>query len=374
MNTFQYVFTNLSGANQLSGNGLAYTGKVQVFKNGSILRDGTDFTATDGSTVQLTASTVQSDVYVVQTFTGKELRAKGYDFVATAGQSIFNGPDRFGASLAYNRNEVIVFLNGVALVDSADYTASSGNSITLTTPAALNDELKVITYVPQDLSSIASDLNLKNFEFTADSGQSTFTGADDNGSTLVYTAGLVNVSLNGLLLKSSDFTSTDGSTVVLTEAADSGDILIVTRLTGNNLGGLDSANVNDAITNTVTAPYIAALGFGNTSGTDSATVQTMVDSALFNWQEASVGVTLVAGQKTIVDTSATPITIGLPTGTFGNEVRIIDGYGNAATNNITIQSSQKIIGSDSDLIININRAAIGLVYYNDSNGWILTEN
>ena len=374
MNTFQYVFTNLSGATQLSGNGLAYTGKVQVFKNGSILRDGTDFTATDGSTVQLTASTVQSDVYVVQTFTGKELRAKGYDFVATAGQSIFNGPDRFGASLAYNRNEVIVFLNGVALVDSADYTASSGNSITLTTPAALNDELKVITYVPQDLSSIASDLNLKNFEFTADSGQSTFTGADDNGSTLVYTAGLVNVSLNGLLLKSSDFTSTDGSTVVLTEAADSGDILIVTRLTGNNLGGLDSANVNDAITNTVTAPYIAALGFGNTSGTDSATVQTMVDSALFNWQEASVGVTLVAGQKTIVDTSTTPITIGLPTGTFGNEVRIIDGYGNAATNNITIQSSQKIIGSDSDLIININRAAIGLVYYNDSNGWILTEN
>jgi hypothetical protein len=190
----------------------------------------------------------------------------------------------------------------------------------------------------------------------------------------VYTAGLVNVSLNGLLLKSSDFTSTDGSTVVLTEAADSGDILIVTRLTGNNLGGLDSANVNDAITNTVNASYIAALGFGNTSGTDSATVQTMVDSALFNWQEASVGVTLVAGQKTIVDTSATPITIGLPTGTFGNEVRIIDGYGNAATNNITIQSSQKIIGSDSDLIININRAAIGLVYYNDSNGWILTEN
>jgi len=374
MNTFQYVFTNLSGATQLSGNGLAYTGKVQVFKNGSILRDGIDFTATDGSTVQLTASTFSEEVYVVQTFTGKELRAKGYDFVATAGQSIFNGPDRFGASLAYNRNEVIVFLNGVALVDSADYTASSGNSITLTTPAALNDELKVITYVPQDLSSIASDLNLKNFEFTADSGQSTFTGADDNGSTLVYTAGLVNVSLNGLLLKSSDFTSTDGSTVVLTEAADSGDILIVTRLTGNNLGGLDSANVNDAITNTVNASYIAALGFGNTSGTDSATVQTMVDSALFNWQEASVGVTLVAGQKTIVDTSATPITIGLPTGTFGNEVRIIDGYGNAATNNITIQSSQKIIGSDSDLIININRAAIGLVYYNDSNGWILTEN
>ena len=123
----------------------------------------------------------------------------------------------------------------------------------------------------------------------------------------MYTAGLVNVSLNGLLLKSSDFTSTDGSTVVLTEAADSGDILIVTRLTGNNLGGLDSANVNDAITNTVNASYIAALGFGNTSGTDSATVQTMVDSALFNWQEASVGVTLVAGQKTIVDTSAADV-------------------------------------------------------------------
>ena len=59
---------------------------------------------------------------------------------------------------------------------------------------------------------------------------------------------------------------------------------------------------------------------------------------------------------------------------MGDELRIIDGYGNAANNNITLRSTKKIIGSDSDLIIDINRSGVNLVYYNESNGWVLIEN
>ena len=59
---------------------------------------------------------------------------------------------------------------------------------------------------------------------------------------------------------------------------------------------------------------------------------------------------------------------------MGDELRIIDGYGNAANNNITLRSTKKIIGSDSDLIIDINRSGTNLVYYNESNGWVLIEN
>ena len=59
--------------------------------------------------------------------------------------------------------------------------------------------------------------------------------------------------------------------------------------------------------------------------------------------------------------------------TLGNEVKIIDGAGNAETNNIIVSSSDKILGSDSNLIIDVNEAAFGLVYYNATRGWILTE-
>jgi hypothetical protein len=59
--------------------------------------------------------------------------------------------------------------------------------------------------------------------------------------------------------------------------------------------------------------------------------------------------------------------------TFGNEIRIIDGMGTAATNNIIISSNDKIQGSDSDLIVDVNEAGLGLVYYNATRGWILTE-
>jgi len=49
--------------------------------------------------------------------------------------------------------------------------------------------------------------------------------------------------------------------------------------------------------------------------------------------------------------------------------------GNAATNNITVaRNGHNIQGSSSDLIININRAGIGLVYYNSAQGWVLIEN
>ena len=47
--------------------------------------------------------------------------------------------------------------------------------------------------------------------------------------------------------------------------------------------------------------------------------------------------------------------------------------GTAATNNIIISSNDKILGSDSNLIIDVNEAAFGLVYYNATRGWILTE-
>ena len=60
---------------------------------------------------------------------------------------------------------------------------------------------------------------------------------------------------------------------------------------------------------------------------------------------------------------------------FGDEIRIIDGTGNASTNNITLLSNgNKFQSSDSNFVVDIDRAGLGFVYYNDSQGWILIEN
>jgi hypothetical protein len=93
-----------------------------------------------------------------------------------------------------------------------------------------------------------------------------------------------------------------------------------------------------------------------------------------NWVERTANTTITAGEKYILNTSSA-LTITLPaSASIGDEIRIIDGTGNAATNNITIgRNGHKIQGSAADMVIDVNRAAFGLVYYNATHGWVLTE-
>jgi len=71
--------------------------------------------------------------------------AARFKFLATAGQTVFTGTDANGATLGYDAGYIDVYLNGVHL-DPADYTATSGDSITLLSAAALNDELYVVAF------------------------------------------------------------------------------------------------------------------------------------------------------------------------------------------------------------------------------------
>jgi hypothetical protein len=75
-----------------------------------------------------------------------------------------------------------------------------------------------------------------------------------------------------------------------------------------------------------------------------------------------------------VDTSAAR-TLTLPaTPTIGQEIGIIDGTGTCATYNITLaRNTNNIQGLAEDLTVNSNRAAFTLVYYNVTNGWVLTN-
>ena len=59
-------------------------------------------------------------------------------FLATAGQTVKTG-------LSYTPTFVEVYVNGVLLTDTTDFTATNGNSITFTVALLLNDEVTVIS-------------------------------------------------------------------------------------------------------------------------------------------------------------------------------------------------------------------------------------
>jgi len=72
--------------------------------------------------------------------------ADRFRYNATASQTTFSGADVNGNTLAYDAGFLDVYLNGIKLVNTVDFTASNGTSIVLTTGATLDDILEVIAY------------------------------------------------------------------------------------------------------------------------------------------------------------------------------------------------------------------------------------
>ena len=63
------------------------------------------------------------------------------------------------------------------------------------------------------------------FDYTATAGQTTFTGNDNDSESLSYTAGQIDVYLNGSHLnQTDDYVATNGTSVVLQSGASAGDI------------------------------------------------------------------------------------------------------------------------------------------------------
>ena len=285
---------------------------------------------TDSATVEdIIRSLVDSDYVFARQRSTTGLVFDAYSYTSDSAQTVFSGADNNNLTLHYNVGEIQVFRNGILLVDSDDYTASNGTSVILNSAAALNDNISIASF-----TSATNEIRMNEFEFTADSAQTIFIGIDDGGSTLSYNAGNILVHLNGILLSdSADYSAGNGTSITLNIGADSGDILHISSFS------------------------------------------TPAETNL--WREVtSTTYNITAGNKLIVDTSSSTVTVNLPTiASFGDEVKIIDGTGNAATNNITInRNGHKILASDSDFTIDVDRTAVDLVYYNTTNGWIISGN
>ena len=105
--------------------------------------------------------------------------------------------------------------DGDALVAGALYFNSTANEMRVYDGA---------NWIAASSSGVAS-MNL--YEYTATSGQTTFTGADDNGNSISFIAGNEIVVLNGVILDPSDYNSTSGTSIVLASGAATGDLLNV---------------------------------------------------------------------------------------------------------------------------------------------------
>ena len=102
-------------------------------------------------------------------------------FTATSGQTSFTG-------LSYTVNNVHVFQNGVRLVDGTDYTATNGNSITLTVGAATDDQVVVVSYNTFQTSDTVSASTGGTFAGDVNfTGAFTSQGIDDNSTSTALT-------------------------------------------------------------------------------------------------------------------------------------------------------------------------------------------
>jgi hypothetical protein len=96
-------------------------------------------------------------------------------------------------------------------------------------------------------ASAASTAILVVYKYTATSGQTTFSGNDDNAVALAYTAGSIIVTLNGVVLESvSEYTATNGTSVVLTTGAATGDELNIHAFSTFDIANVYTQTQSDA--------------------------------------------------------------------------------------------------------------------------------
>lgn len=86
----------------------------------------------------------------------------------------------------------------------------------------------------------------------------------------------------------------------------------------------------------------------------------------------TISTSINAGERIFADAAAGAFTITLPgTPSIGDTVQIIDVAGIFSTNNVTVgRNGKKIQNLAEDLVLNLNNAAITIIFSGDTYGWV----
>jgi len=134
-----------------------------------------------------------------------------------------------------------------------------------------------------------------------------------------------------------------------------------------------------SMASTSTMNSIVQLGVGLISTPADSTITTEklslpLPSIAIDWESKSADFTAAAGKAYFCDTTSNTISVTLPSPTQKDTIRFLDVAGTFDTNNLTVlYGSSKIQGASSNLIIATERAGFALVYYDATQGWLLTE-
>jgi hypothetical protein len=118
-----------------------------------------------------------------------------YRFIAAGGETSVSGTDALSQTLAYLPGKEQVYLNGVLLVRTTDYTATDGTSITGLAALVVNDILEIITFTAFSLATAIENtiIDVKG---------------DLIAGTAADTVGRLAVGTNGYFLKANSATAT----------------------------------------------------------------------------------------------------------------------------------------------------------------------
>ena len=253
-------------------------------------------------------------------------------------QIFFNnaGSNTLGASANLTFNNSTNTLSTTNLVAGGTTNLGAVGNVTITGGSSNQ-------YMKTDGSGTLSWASLPSTTVTVDS----FTGDGSNAAfTLTATPSSVNytiVAVGGVFQPRSAY-SVSGTTLTFSS-------------TPPNTSTIEVTTINSGVS-------VASGGGGGGTG--------------YTYSGISANTTLAKSTRYIVNTSSANLTLTLPSNassTLGDEIGIIDGTGNANTHAITVTVSGggNIMGNSGDLAITTSRAALTLVYYNSTQGWLLTN-
>lgn len=147
----EYLYKPTSDTTVFTGtdeNGLLldYTsGEEDVYLNGVKLISVDDYVATNTSAITLQANAVSGDTVQIVKVSGSSTIVE-YQYTVSANQTSFTGSDDNSAVLNYTPGREQVYLNGVKLIATDDYTRPNSSHIILSANAVATDVLETVVF------------------------------------------------------------------------------------------------------------------------------------------------------------------------------------------------------------------------------------
>src|SRR6056300_309671 len=122
-----------------------------------------------------------------------------YRYTGDGSTTVFSGNDVNGKQLRYtSTNPLLVFLNGVQLIEDIDFTKTSNTQVTFTTAPASNDDIEMMTFGSYDLQSPTTlrenmGLELSDGQIFVGSGSDVTSKVTPSGDATISNTGAITV-------------------------------------------------------------------------------------------------------------------------------------------------------------------------------------